>query len=146
MNRWNGLLAQYRNQVKLGIKNKLNRLIMGNITDAKAVSDPVPAPNLVAIEEFLRNGSEEDEVVTYNYQPDIPEADDFPDDENRGNTAGAINRQDNGQDNGQHINHKRNCSRMLSSDDDCYEDSGSEGDLPMEELDYEEDEDQLDDD
>jgi hypothetical protein len=127
-------------------KTKLNQLIMGKITDTGAVSDPVPARNLVATEEFLQNSREEDEEIIYNYQPHILEADDFPDDENRGNTAGAMNRQDNRQDNGQHINHTRNCPRMLSSDDDCYEDSGAEGDLPMEELDYEEDEDQFDDD
>jgi hypothetical protein len=142
MLRWNGFPAQYRDRVKLGIKNKLNRLIMGKMTDAKAVSAPVPALNFAAIEEFLRNDTEEDEEVIYNYQPHIPQADDILDCDDRGNTAGAIN----GQDNGQRINHKRNCPTMLSSDDDFYEDGGLEVELPKEGLDYEEGKDQFDDD
>jgi hypothetical protein len=140
MLRWNGLPAQYRDRVKLGIKNRLNRLIMGKMTDAKAMSASVPTPNLAAIEEFLRKDSEEDEEVTYNYQPHIPQADDIPDCDNRGNTTEEIN----GQHNRQHINYKRNCPMMLSSDDGCYEGGGLEVELPMEGLDYR-DEDQFDD-
>jgi hypothetical protein len=92
MLRWNGLPAQYRDRVKVSIKNKLNRLIIGKRSDAKAVSAPVPTPNLEAIEEYLRKDTEEDEEVTYNYQPNIPLADDIPDCDDRGNTARTINR------------------------------------------------------
>jgi hypothetical protein len=64
---------------------------MGKMTDAKAASAPVPAPNLAVIEEFLQNDTEEDEEVIYNYQPDILQAYDSPDYNDRGNTAAAIN-------------------------------------------------------
>jgi hypothetical protein len=130
-------------RVKLGIKNKLNRLIIGKLADAKAVPAAVLTANFEAIEEFLQNDTEENEEVLYNYQPNILQADDVSDCNDRGNT-GTMN----GQDNEQRVNHKRNCPTMLSSDDDSYEDGVLEVEmsLPIEELDYGEGEGQLDDD
>jgi hypothetical protein len=93
---------------------------MGKITDAIVLPAPVHEPNLDVIEEFLRKDTEEDKAVIYNYQPHIPQADDIPHFDNTGNTAGTKH----GQDNELHINHKRNGSSIVSSDDDCYEDAG----------------------
>jgi hypothetical protein len=112
---------------------------MGKRSDTKAVTAPVPAPNLAAIEEFLRKDPAEDEDVPYNNHLYIPLADDIPDCDDRGNTARTINRQDNGQN----INYKCNCPMMLSSEDDYYKDGGSEVESPIAVLDDEEEEDQF---
>jgi hypothetical protein len=90
---------------------------MGKLSDSKAVSALVPGPNLTAIEEFLQNDTEQDKKVIYNYQPDILQADDVPNCDDRGTTAAAINRQYNGQ----RINYTCNGLMMLTSDDGCYE-------------------------
>ena len=77
MERWNVLPGKYRDQVKMGIKNQLNRLIVGKPTQPVAPPPPVPALNLAAINRFLEDDCEVEEEPIYQHLPDIPVANDF---------------------------------------------------------------------
>jgi hypothetical protein len=65
--------------VKIGIKNKLNRLIVGKPTRLVTPPPPVPAPNLAAMNCFLENDSEVEEEPIYQHLPEISVANDFCD-------------------------------------------------------------------
>ena len=77
MEHWDGLPGKYRDRVKIGIKNQLNRLIVGKPTQLVAPPPPVPAPNLAAINRFLEDDTEVEEEPIYQHLPDIPVANDF---------------------------------------------------------------------
>jgi hypothetical protein len=77
MERWNGLPGKYRDRVKIGIKNKLNRLIVGKPTRPVTPPLPVPAPNLAAINRFLEDDSKVEEEPIYQHLPEIPVANEF---------------------------------------------------------------------
>jgi hypothetical protein len=79
MERWNGLPGKYRDQVKIGIKNKFNHLIVGKPTRLVTPPLPVPAPNLAAINCFLEDDSEVEEEPIYQYLAEIPVANDLCD-------------------------------------------------------------------
>jgi hypothetical protein len=76
MAQWNGLPIRYRDKVKTGIKNKLNRLIISRPKTPSTVTTPIHAPNKKAMEEFFENDSEVDDGMESYYVPIIPEADD----------------------------------------------------------------------
>jgi hypothetical protein len=81
MDGWNGLPGKYRDRVKIGIKNMLNCLIVGNPIRPITPRLPVPAPNLAAINRFLEDDSEVEESI-YQHLSEEPVANNFCDIEN----------------------------------------------------------------
>jgi hypothetical protein len=79
MERWNGLPGKYHDRVKIGIKNKLNCLIVGKPTWPVTPPLPEPASNLAAINHFLKDDSEVEEEPIYQHLPAIPVANNFCD-------------------------------------------------------------------
>jgi hypothetical protein len=65
--------------VKIGIKNKLNCLIIGKPTRPVTPPPPAPAPNLAAINHFLEDNGEVEEEPIYQHFPEIPVANNFCD-------------------------------------------------------------------
>jgi hypothetical protein len=75
----NGLPGKYHDKVKMGIKNKLNHLIVGKPTRLVTPPLPVPAPNHAAINRFLEDDTEVEEELIVKNLPEIPVANDFCD-------------------------------------------------------------------